>query len=45
MRRRTSRLVRIDHAARKRVFGAMRERARVTAAFFEPLPVNETKGS
>ena len=36
-----ARLVRIDTPPGKRVFGAMRGRARVTAAFFEPLPSDE----
>jgi prevent-host-death family protein len=42
-RRRTPvvRLVPVDQAAPQRTFGAMRGRARVDAAFFEPLPPDE----
>lgn len=36
-----ARLVAIDAPAPKRQFGAMRGRARVTDAFFEPLPSAE----
>ena len=36
-----AKLVAIDAVAPKRQFGAMRGRARVTAAFFEPLPESE----
>lgn len=35
------RLVPIDAGVPARQFGAMRGRARVTAAFFEPLPARE----
>ena len=35
------RLVRMDAKPPRRRFGAMRGRARVTRAFFEPLPVEE----
>lgn len=34
-------LVRVANSAPARRFGAMRGRARVTAAFFEPLPADE----
>jgi antitoxin (DNA-binding transcriptional repressor) of toxin-antitoxin stability system len=34
-------LVAIDDAGRKREFGAMRGRARVTRTFFDPLPSEE----
>jgi len=36
-----ARLVAFDDPGPKRQFGAMRGRARVTAAFFEPLPETE----
>jgi prevent-host-death family protein len=36
-----ARLVAIDIGPPKRTFGAMRGRARVTDAFFEPLPAEE----
>jgi prevent-host-death family protein len=36
-----ARLVRIDAVPPLRKFGAMRGKARVTAAFFEPLPPSE----
>jgi prevent-host-death family protein len=36
-----ARLVAIDAAPPTRTFGAMRGRARVTDAFFEPLPAGE----
>ncbi|MGA7740941.1 MAG: type II toxin-antitoxin system Phd/YefM family antitoxin [Polyangia bacterium] len=35
------RLVPLDTPPRKRRFGALRGKARTTAAFFEPLPANE----
>jgi prevent-host-death family protein len=35
------RLVRVVEKPRKRKFGAMKGKARVTAAFFEPLPSEE----
>ncbi|MFQ5765663.1 MAG: type II toxin-antitoxin system Phd/YefM family antitoxin [Rhodospirillales bacterium] len=36
-----ARLVPVAVGGRRRVFGAMRGRARVTEAFFEPLPADE----
>ena len=36
-----AKLVAFDAAPPKRKFGAMRGHARVTAAFFEPLPASE----
>ena len=36
-----ARLVAIDQAAPQRRFGAMRGRARLTRAFFDPLPDDE----
>ena len=36
-----AKLVAFDAAPPKRTFGAMRGRARVTAAFFQPLPAGE----
>jgi antitoxin (DNA-binding transcriptional repressor) of toxin-antitoxin stability system len=36
-----AKLVRIDSLPAQRVFGAMRGKARVTKAFFEPLPEAE----
>jgi prevent-host-death family protein len=36
-----ARLVAIDHRAPERRFGAMRGRARLTRAFFAPLPDDE----
>ncbi len=38
-----AKLVPIDRPQAKREFGAMRGRARVDAAFFEPLPEEELK--
>jgi len=38
-----ARLVPIGRKKRGRVFGSMRGRARVTKAFFEPLPAAELK--
>lgn len=38
------RLVPMKASAPQRRFGAMRGRARVTAAFFEPLPPEEIEG-
>jgi prevent-host-death family protein len=35
------RLVRVTEPPKKRKFGAMKGKARVTAAFFEPLPPKE----
>jgi len=35
------RLVRVTETPRKRKFGTMKGKARVTAAFFEPLPPEE----
>ncbi len=39
-----ARLVPVAGAGRRRVFGAMRGRARVDNAFFEPLPPDELAG-
>ena len=39
-----ARLVPVAGADRRRVFGAMRGRARVGNAFFEPLPTGELAG-
>ncbi len=39
-----ARLVPVAAADRRRVFGAMRGRARVGDAFFEPLPAGELAG-
>ena len=39
-----ARLVSIKAAVARRRFGAMRGRAKVTRAFFEPLPPAELKG-
>ncbi|OFW46998.1 MAG: hypothetical protein A3J29_09535 [Acidobacteria bacterium RIFCSPLOWO2_12_FULL_67_14b] len=39
-----ARLVRVDAEVQVRKFGAMRGRARVTDAFFEPLPAAELDG-
>jgi prevent-host-death family protein len=36
-----ARLVPVDRPEPRRAFGAMRGRARVTPAFFEPLPADE----
>ena len=35
------RLVRVTEPPRKRVFGALKGKARTSAAFFEPLPASE----
>jgi antitoxin (DNA-binding transcriptional repressor) of toxin-antitoxin stability system len=35
------RLVRVTEPTRKRVFGALKGKARTGAAFFEPLPASE----
>ena len=39
-----ARLIGLKRSSPVRRFGAMRGRARVTRAFFEPLPVAELKG-
>lgn len=39
-----ARLVRVKAQPPVRKFGAMKDRARVTAAFFEPLPPEELEG-
>ncbi len=39
-----ARLVSVAGTGRRRVFGAMRGRARVGNAFFEPLPAGELAG-